>query len=109
MPHGLWARENTDFDPVRPERSRGTRRYVPRLRSGRTEGGPVIETERLTLRPWREGDVDEIMRVTNTPAVMEFLGGLQERDHFAGAADRMQAAQDKLGHCFWIVERREDK
>jgi RimJ/RimL family protein N-acetyltransferase len=69
----------------------------------------MIETERLTLRPWREGDVDEFMRVTNTPAVMEYLGGPRTREEFEAAAQRQQAAQDARGHCFWIVERRADQ
>jgi len=69
----------------------------------------VIETERLTLRGWRDGDVDEFMRVTNTPVVMEYLGGLQPREIFEGAAQRQQALLEKAGHCFWIVERRADQ
>ena len=69
----------------------------------------MIETERLTLRPWRAEDVDEFMRVTNTPVVMEFLGGLQDRDYFVGALERSTVSQETHGHCFWIVERREDK
>ena len=69
----------------------------------------MIETERLALRPWREGDADDFMRVTNTPAVMEYLGGVQEREYFVGAAERSQAYHAAHGHCFWIVERRSDR
>jgi len=68
----------------------------------------MIETERLTLRPWRDGDVDSFMGATNTPAVMEHLGGIQPRATFEGAAERSRASQEAHGHCLWIVERRAD-
>lgn len=50
----------------------------------------------------------EFVRVTNTRAVMEFLGGVQEPDSFHAAFLRAQACQNENGHCFWIVERRSD-
>ncbi|HEX3432147.1 MAG TPA: GNAT family N-acetyltransferase [Rhizomicrobium sp.] len=68
----------------------------------------MIETERLLLRPWREEDVAEFARVTNTPAVMEFLGGVKEPEAFRGSFERVSASQVKNGFCFWIVERRSD-
>jgi RimJ/RimL family protein N-acetyltransferase len=68
----------------------------------------MIETERLILRPWREADVPEFARVTNTPAVMEFLGGIKEPEAFRGSYERVTASQEKNGFCFWIVERRSD-
>lgn len=69
----------------------------------------MIETSRLNLRPWRETDVPEFVRVTNTPAVMEFLGGVQSPDAFHGAFLRAQACQAENGFCFWIVERWSDR
>ena len=68
----------------------------------------MIETERLILRPWREDDVAEFARVTNTPAVMEFLGGVKEPEAFRGSFERVTASQEQNGFCFWIVERRSD-
>ncbi|HEY3638489.1 MAG TPA: GNAT family N-acetyltransferase [Rhizomicrobium sp.] len=68
----------------------------------------MIETKRLRLRPWTEADVPEFMRVTNTPAVMEFLGGVQPADSFEGAFHRVSASQSENGFCFWIVERLSD-
>jgi len=68
----------------------------------------MIETERLILRPWNEDDVPEFLRVTNTPAVMEFLGGVHSPDSFRGAFERMRACQAENGFCFWIVERKSD-
>jgi len=68
----------------------------------------MIETERLILRPWREEDVAEFARVTNTPAVMEFLGGVRDPDEFRGSYERVTASQEQNGFCFWMVERRSD-
>ena len=53
----------------------------------------MIQTERLILRPWREDDVAEFARVTNTPAVMEFLGGVRDPEEFRGSYARVTASQ----------------
>lgn len=67
------------------------------------------ETPRLILRDWR-GDADwaEFLRVTNTPAVMEWLGGVLDEAGQAKQRERVEACHAKNGHCFWIVERKED-
>ncbi len=68
----------------------------------------MIETGRLILRPWRDEDADEFVRVTNTEAVMAHLGGVDDPARLALACGRMQAMQAGHGHCFWIVERKAD-
>ena len=68
----------------------------------------MIETERLILRRWREEDVTEFVRVTNTPAVMEYLGGVQTAESLHAGFLRGRASQEKNGFCFWVVERRSD-
>jgi RimJ/RimL family protein N-acetyltransferase len=68
----------------------------------------MIETQRLILRPWTEADVPEFIRVTNTPAVMEHLGGVQEPEVFNGYFTRVQACQEKNGFCFWLMDLRAD-
>jgi RimJ/RimL family protein N-acetyltransferase len=40
----------------------------------------MIETERLVLRDWREEDAEPLIRHTNTPAVMRWLGGVQTEE-----------------------------
>jgi RimJ/RimL family protein N-acetyltransferase len=70
--------------------------------------GIVIETPRLTLRPWVEDDVPEFVRVTNTPTVMEYLGGVLAPERFATYLARSQSSQADHGFCFWIAERRSD-
>lgn len=64
-------------------------------------------TERLVLRTWDEGDLDEFIRVTNTPAVMQWLGGVWGREAHESAFGRIQQYQRDFGHTFWIVEERD--
>lgn len=68
----------------------------------------MIDTERLTLRDWREEDWPEFFRVTNTPAVMQWLGGVMDAEGEAKQRARVEACQAANGHCFWVVERKDD-
>ena len=67
-----------------------------------------IETPRLILRDWREEDWPEFFRVTNTPAVMRWLGGVLDADGMATQRARVEACRAANGFCFWALERRED-
>lgn len=67
-----------------------------------------LETDRLILRPWREADVDPFMAALDSDAVTRWLGGRQPRDHYADLHRAMAQMQAEQGHCFWIVESRED-
>jgi RimJ/RimL family protein N-acetyltransferase len=58
----------------------------------------VIETERLLLRPWREEDGAEFVRLTNTPAVMRHLGGVREPYDAAKLVRDQQAMQAEHGY-----------
>jgi Acetyltransferases, including N-acetylases of ribosomal proteins len=69
----------------------------------------VAETERLTLREWREGDADRFYAIMNTPAVMKHLGGVQDRAKWEAAAGRIMGFQRDFGHTFWLVERKSDR
>src|SRR3546814_7292723 len=67
------------------------------------------ETERLILRDWRgDGDWGEFFRVTNTPAVMRWLGGVLDDEGMDKQPARVESCAARLGHCFWIVERKAD-
>ena len=49
------------------------------------------------------------MAVTNTPAVMEHLGGVQaDPSGIAGTIERQRRYQEEHGYCLWIMERRAD-
>jgi RimJ/RimL family protein N-acetyltransferase len=66
------------------------------------------DTTRLTLRDWREEDWPVFRETTNTPAVMRWLGGVQDDAAFAAGRARIEAYRAEHGHTFWVVERRED-
>ena len=68
----------------------------------------VAETERLRLREWGEGDAEHFYRVMNTPAVMRYLGGVQDRATWDAAVGRITGFQRDFGHTFWLVERKLD-
>ena len=67
------------------------------------------ETERLILRDW-QGDADwaEFFRVTNTPAVMEWLGGVLDAEGRTAQRARVEYCARANGFCFWAVERKAD-
>ena len=67
-----------------------------------------LETPRLVLRDWRRGDIDAFARVTNTPAVMRWLGGVLPDERLADLEARVIERQTTLGHTFWLVERKAD-
>ena len=66
------------------------------------------ETGRLVLRDWRYEDWDPFWQATNTPAVMEWLGGVCDDAKRAAAQGRLLSYQADHGHTFWVVERKED-
>ena len=68
----------------------------------------MIETERLILREWRAEDAAEMKRHCNTPAVMRWLGPLNPPEYYVAMVARQQAMVADHGHCFWVVERKED-
>ena len=68
----------------------------------------AVETDRLTLREWGEGDGDFFYSIMNTPAVMRHLGGVQDRATWEAALGRINGFQRDFGHTFWIVERKSD-
>ncbi len=67
-----------------------------------------IETDRLILRDWRDGDDEAFFAGTNTPAVMKWLGGVMPDSGRQALLDRVEACRAANGFCFWIVERKED-
>ena len=68
----------------------------------------VAETDRLILRTWGEGDGTRFYAAMNTPAVMRWLGGVQDRATWDAALARLDGFQRDHGHTFWLVERKTD-
>ena len=69
----------------------------------------MIETERLILRDWREGDAERFIRHTNSEAVMRWLGGVKTPEFLEGVVrTRFLAWQEEHGFTFWVAERKSD-
>jgi len=68
----------------------------------------MIETDRLILRPWREGDRAAFVRIINTPAMMADFGGIRTPEQIDRLFDKRVADQARHGHCFWAVDLREE-
>lgn len=68
----------------------------------------MIETERLTLRAWREQDRKPYYAMCADPEVMRYLGGTQSGAEADAAVDRRNAEIAGTGHSFWAMDRRED-
>ena len=68
----------------------------------------VAETARLRLRTWTEPDREEFVRHLNTPAVMRWLGGVQDEAAYTAGFERMDQYQRDFGHTLWLVERKAD-
>ena len=66
------------------------------------------ETERLVLRDWREDDWPRFWQLTNTPAVMRWLGDEADEATKAGARERLEGYRRDHGHTFWVLERKDD-
>jgi RimJ/RimL family protein N-acetyltransferase len=66
------------------------------------------ETARLVLRDWREDDWPVFWRLTNTPAVMRWLGGVADEATRTAAQARVEGYRRDHGHTFWVVERKDD-
>lgn len=67
-----------------------------------------LETERLILRDWREEDWAPFFEHTNTPAVMQWLGGVLDEGKQAWMRDRLEGYHRDHGFTFWVVERKAD-
>ncbi len=67
-----------------------------------------LETDRLVLRNWQAGDIQRFASVTNTPAVMRWLGGVMTPAALSATEQRVLTCHERYGHCFWLVERHDD-
>ena len=68
----------------------------------------MIETERLILRDWRDGDFDALHALCTDPKVMATIGPLHDQDRTRGLLDRLQERQRQHGCSFWAMERKDD-
>ncbi|HYW17039.1 MAG TPA: GNAT family N-acetyltransferase [Allosphingosinicella sp.] len=70
---------------------------------------PVLETERLRLRPFRAGDLDSQWASMTDPEVVRFLGGVaQSREETWRKILGSPGLWALLGYGYWVAERRGD-
>ena len=65
---------------------------------------PVIETERLLLREWRESDKAPYAALNGDPLVMEHFPSTLTPQQSDEMVERMRAAWDERGYGLWAVE-----
>ena len=68
----------------------------------------MIQTERLTLRSWRDEDRAPFLALCNNPEVMACLGGPAAEKQIDAGIGRIRACEQENGFCFWAMERRYD-
>lgn len=68
---------------------------------------PTIETPRLRLRDWRDGDVEAWIAMNADPRVTEFLGKTYSREQSESTARTMCEQLSRNGYGWWAVEIRD--
>lgn len=80
---------------------------LPRAHRSRWLGGMAeLRTDRLTLRRWRDSDLEPWAAMNADPEVREHLGALLTREQSDGSVTRFQAEFDQRGYGWWAVEVR---
>lgn len=70
---------------------------------------PVLRTERLVLRRWKDADREPLARITADPQVMAYRLRTLTRQESDDFIDRTEACFDERGFGQWAVERAEDR
>ena len=64
----------------------------------------LLTGPRVTLRPWRNDDLDPLAELNGDPRVMEHFPRVLTREETAAMIDRMQHAIDARGWGNWALE-----
>ncbi len=106
---GMERAEALDYDDADyPPEENPTKVYRLDRETWRVAARFRLETERLVLRDWRAEDWEPFLRHTNTPEVMRWLGGPMDEEMQAKIRERLPLVPLEHGHCFWLVERKDD-
>lgn len=65
---------------------------------------PVLQTQRLLLRPWRQSDLAPFSEINADPKVMEFYTHPLSLKESAALAEKIQKEYEERGYGFWAVE-----
>jgi RimJ/RimL family protein N-acetyltransferase len=68
---------------------------------------PIIETSRLILRQWRQGDREPFAAMNADPRVMEFMTHVLSREESDEFVDRIEAQFARHGFCLYAAELRD--
>lgn len=68
---------------------------------------PILSTERLILRRWRESDRESFARINADPRVMEFLSRTLQRAESDALVDRIEAHFQQHGFAVCAAELRQ--
>jgi RimJ/RimL family protein N-acetyltransferase len=66
---------------------------------------PTLTTDRLTLRGWRDDDLDAYAAITADPEVMRFMGGPLDRADTWRQMAFIAGHWALRGYGLWVVER----
>jgi len=69
---------------------------------------PVVQTERLLLRDWKDTDLNPLAQMMANPEVARFIGGVQPRSSVWRTVAMYAGLWTLCGFGFWVVERRLD-
>jgi RimJ/RimL family protein N-acetyltransferase len=69
---------------------------------------PIVRTDRLLLRGWRDDDRAAYAAINADPEVTEFLSKRFTRAESDAMVDQMLAGWERRGYGLWAVERRTD-
>ncbi len=67
---------------------------------------PIIETQRLLLRDWRDSDLEPWVAMNADPRVTEFFDRTYTRELSESQAAMMRERLARDGHGWWVVEIR---
>lgn len=65
---------------------------------------PVLKTERLLLRPWRQDDLDSLAAMNADPLVMRYFPNCPDRSESAEMIARLDRHFERYGFGFWALE-----
>ena len=68
----------------------------------------MIDTDRLSMRAWRDADIVPFQAICSDPRVMATLGPPLDLAATEALVDRMRGIEAEHGHCFWALERKQD-
>jgi 3-dehydroquinate dehydratase / shikimate dehydrogenase len=65
---------------------------------------PIIRTDRLILRPWREEDLELFAKINANPRVMEYFPSILSKEESASLAEKIQKELMEKKYGLWAVE-----